>query len=102
MATYGFHSDAAEEYLAATQYYLDHASPLVAAAFVAEVEAGIQTLLTSPTRCLVIEEPLIRRCLLTRFPYSIYYRWEPERDRVSIYAVMHFSRRPGYWRERLK
>jgi hypothetical protein len=45
MASYGFHSEAAEEYLAATQYYLDHASPLVAAAFVAEVEAGVQTLL---------------------------------------------------------
>jgi hypothetical protein len=69
MATYGFHSDAAEEYFVATQYYLDHASPLVAAAFVAEVEDGIQTLLTSPTRWAVIEEPLIRRCLLTRFPY---------------------------------
>jgi hypothetical protein len=50
MATYGFHPDAAEEYLASMQYYLDHASPLVAAAFVVEVEAGIQTLLTSPTR----------------------------------------------------
>ena len=41
MASYGFHSEAAEEYLAATQYYLDHASPLVAAAFVAEVAAAI-------------------------------------------------------------
>jgi plasmid stabilization system protein ParE len=50
MASYGFHPEAAEEYLGATQYYLDHASPLVAAAFVAEVEAGIQTLLASPTR----------------------------------------------------
>jgi hypothetical protein len=48
----------------------------------------------------VIEEPQIRRYLLKHFPYSIYYRWEPERDHVSIYAVMHFSRRPGYWRER--
>lgn len=38
MASYGFHSEAAEEYLVATQYYLDHASPLLAAAFVAEVE----------------------------------------------------------------
>jgi len=28
VANYGFHSEAAEEYLAATQYYLDHASPL--------------------------------------------------------------------------
>jgi len=101
MASYGFHSEAAEEYLAATQYYLDHASPLVAAAFVAEVEAAIQTLLASPTTWAVIEEPQIRRYLLKQFPYSIYYRWEPEQDRISIYAVMHFSRRPGYWRERL-
>ena len=102
MPSYGFHSEGAEEYLAATHYYLDHASPLVAAAFVAEVEAAIQSLLASPARWAVIEEPQIRRYLLTRFPYSIYYRWEAEKDRVSIYAVMHTSRRPGYWRERIK
>ena len=42
MARYGFHSEAAEEYLAASQYYLDHASPLVAAAFVAEVEGAFK------------------------------------------------------------
>jgi plasmid stabilization system protein ParE len=100
MPGYGFHSEAADEYLAATRYYLDHASPLVAAAFVAEVEAAIQTLLASPTTWPVIEEPHIRRYLLKRFPYSLYYRWEPERDRVSIYTVMHFSRRPDYWRHR--
>jgi toxin ParE1/3/4 len=101
MASCGFHSEAAAEYLAATQYYLEHASPLVAAAFVAEVEDAVQTLLASPTRWAVSEEPQLRRYLLTRFPYLIYYRWEPERDRVSIYAVMHFNRRPGYWRDRL-
>jgi toxin ParE1/3/4 len=102
MPTYGFHSEAAEEYLATTQYYLDHASPLVAAAFVAEVEAAIQTLLLCPTTWAVIEEPQIRRYLLTRFPYSLYYCWEPDQDRVAIYAVMHVSRQPGYWRRRLE
>jgi len=102
MASYGFHSDAAEEYLAATQYYLNHGSPLIAAAFVAEVETAIQTLLAAPVRWAVIEEPQIRRCLLSRFPYSIYYRWEADHDRISIYAIMHTSRRPGYWRERLR
>ena len=101
MASYGFHSEAAEEYLSATRYYLDHASPLVATAFVAEVEAAIQILLASATTWAVIEEPQIRRYFLTRFPYSIYYRWEREEDRVLIYAVMHFSRLPGYWRDRL-
>jgi hypothetical protein len=44
MASYGFHPEASEEYLAATQYYLEHASELIAAAFVAEVETSIQTL----------------------------------------------------------
>ncbi|MEK6283107.1 MAG: type II toxin-antitoxin system RelE/ParE family toxin [Acidobacteriota bacterium] len=101
MASYGFHSEAADEYLAATRYYLDHASTLVAAAFVAEVEDAIKTLLTSPKTWPVIEQPQIRRYLLKRFPYSLYYRWETERDRVSIYAVMHFSRRPDYWQHRL-
>jgi plasmid stabilization system protein ParE len=100
MASYLFHSEAADEYLAATRYYLDYATPLVAAAFVGEIEAAIQTLLASPTTWPVIEEPQIRRYLVRRFPYSLYYRWEPEHDRVSIYAVMHFSRRPGYWRDR--
>ena len=48
MPSYGFHSEAADEYLAATRYYLDHASPLVAAAFVAEIEAAIGKLIESP------------------------------------------------------
>lgn len=102
MASYGFHPEAAEEYFAATRYYLEQASELIAAAFVAEVETAIQTLRAGPTRWPVIEEPQIRRYLLTRFPYSIYYRYEPDNDRVSIYAVMHTSRRPGYWRDRIR
>jgi len=101
MTSYGFHSEAAEEYLAATQYYFEHASELIAAAFVAEVESAIQILRAAPTQWAVIEDPQIRRYLLTRFPYSIYYRWEADNDRVTIYAVMHTRRRPGYWRERL-
>lgn len=100
MVSYGFYPEAAEEYLAATQYSLEHASELIAAAFVVEVEAVIQRLRTTPTEW-AIEEPQIRRVLLTRFPYSIYYRYEPNADRVSIYALMHTSRRPGYWRHRL-
>jgi toxin ParE1/3/4 len=102
MASYGFHPEAAEEYLAATQYYLEQASELIAAAFVAEVEAAIQTLRAAPTQWAVIEEPQLRRFLLTRFPYSIYYHYERDNDRIAIYSVMHTSRRPGYWRARVE
>ena len=48
MASYGFHSEAAEEYLAATQHYLEHASPFVATAFVAEVKPLFKRCLTLP------------------------------------------------------
>ncbi|MFY9621077.1 MAG: hypothetical protein WAQ99_14785 [Pyrinomonadaceae bacterium] len=72
MASYGFYPEAAEEYLAATQYYHDHASELIAAAFVVEVEAVIERLRKAPAEWPIVEEPQIRRVLLTRFPYSIY------------------------------
>ena len=101
MASYAFHPEASTEYLEATRYYLDHASPLVAAAFVAEIEAAIKSVLALRVAWRVVEEPEIRRYYLKRFPYSLYYRWEIEHDRVSIYAVMHSSRLPGYWHHRL-
>ena len=40
-----------------------------------------------------------QRILLDRFPYLVVYIHEP--DRVSVIAVAHGKRRPGYWRRRL-
>jgi toxin ParE1/3/4 len=102
MPNYGFHPDALSEYTAATQYYLEHAPSIAAAAFIAEIEAGIKRILESPTTWRVVEEPEIRRYLVHRYPYAIYYQWRPQLDSVRIYAVMHLHREPGYWRERLR
>ncbi|MDQ3625128.1 MAG: type II toxin-antitoxin system RelE/ParE family toxin [Verrucomicrobiota bacterium] len=55
----------------------------------------------APTRWKVVEEPGIRRYIFRRFPYVLYYRWEAEQERVTIYAVMHCSREPGYWKQRI-
>lgn len=41
----------------------------------------------------------VRRFLLHRFPYKIIYQLREEV--LWIYAVMHTSRRPGYWRKRV-
>jgi hypothetical protein len=43
--------------------------------------------------------PPAQRALARKFPYSVVYLDQP--DRVWIVAVMHASRRPGYWRKRL-
>jgi hypothetical protein len=42
----------------------------------------------------------IRRFLMARFPYGIAYDFSG--DDIIVYAVAHLSRRPGYWRDRLK
>jgi toxin ParE1/3/4 len=100
MATYGFHPEALQEYADATNYYLREASPRVADTFIVAVESAISSILAAPTQWRVVDEPSIRRYVFRRFPYVLYYRWEAEQDRVTIYAVMHCSREPGYWKQR--
>jgi len=41
-----------------------------------------------------------KRLLLKRFPYAVVVRESPEE--VIVVAVAHHSRRPGYWRSRLR
>jgi len=100
-ASYSFHPEALFEYAEATSYYLREVSAEVAERFVTVVESAIATLLAAPTRWHVVEQPGIRRYICDRFPFVIYYRWEPQYERVTIYAVMHCSREPGYWRRRM-
>ena len=100
-ATYGFHPEALLEYTEAASYYLREATAEVAETFIDDVEAAVSAVVAAPSRWRVVEEPQIRRYVFTRFPFVIYYRWEPSRDRVTIYAVMHCSREPGYWRARV-
>lgn len=42
-----------------------------------------------------------RRALVERFPYAVYYHHEESSDRVNIYVVIHTSRDPKAWQERL-
>ena len=101
-ASYSFHPEALFEYAEATHYYLGATSSRVAEKFVTAVESAVATLVVAPTRWRVVEDPEIRRCVLSRFPFVVYYRWEPQPERVTIYAVMHCSREPGYWRRRIE
>jgi plasmid stabilization system protein ParE len=103
MATdFRFHPEALADYAEAARYYLVEASPRVAETFVTAVEFAIAALLASPDRWRVVATPGIRRYVFSRFPFVIYYRWEPPHERVTIYAVMHTSREPGYWRHRIE
>lgn len=98
----GFHPEAFFEYSEAASYHLQRASPRVADGFMTAVESAVAILGADPLRWRVVEVPEIRRYVFGRFPFAIYYRWEPQHERVTIYAVLHCSREPGYWRQRIE
>jgi toxin ParE1/3/4 len=57
---------------------------------------------------LVVREPelfqrvhrSVRRALIHRFPYGIFYTIEP--NRIVVFAVMHTARHPSRWKQRTK
>lgn len=101
MAECAFHPAALLEYAEATTYYLREASAAVAERFTREVEAALASVVAAPERWRIVEEPGIRRYVFRRFPYVLYYRWDAKEDFVIIFAVMHCSREPGYWKHRI-
>jgi toxin ParE1/3/4 len=95
--TYTYHPEARDEYLEAARFY-ERRSAGLGIAFTLEVEAAIGRIVEAPRRWPVFEQD-VRRCLTHRFPYGILYSIEG--DSILILAVMHCSRRPGYWKQRL-
>jgi len=94
---WSFHPEALEEYESAASYYAERDSELQLR-FIESIEDSIERILETPARWRVIDED-VRRCLAHVFPYGILYTIED--DFILIIAVMHFSREPGYWKQRL-
>jgi len=95
---FAFHPEALTEYSEAVLFFEDR-RPGLGTDLVTDIEATIERILENPTRWRVLEED-VRRCLTHVFPYGVLYTIEA--DFILIVAVMHCSREPGYWKERLK
>ncbi len=52
-----------------------------------------------PESCPVVHED-IRRFFIHHFPFGIYYSIEKD-NTILIIAIMHMSRKPDYWKNRL-
>ena len=66
--------------------------------FVSEALAAIRRIATSSVTPREVY-PGVRRVLLARFPYSVFYADTPER--IAVVAVYHGRRDPTGWVERL-
>lgn len=66
--------------------------------FLDELDKVIRRIVLFPESGTGVEEG-VRRCLLARFPYGIFYSLDG--DVVVVLAVAHLHREPRYWIERL-
>ena len=78
----------------AQAYYLQHATPRIAAAFVADYQNSAGRLLEFQLTGSPVSKRL-RILPFRHFPYSIIYQVNAEF--VTVRAVAHQRRRPGYW-----
>lgn len=94
---YEFHPEARIEYFEAIAHYEARQAGL-GARFTIEIEIAIRHVIESPDRWRKLDGD-VRRCLTHIFPYGVLY--SVETDYILILAVMHHSRKPGYWHERV-
>ncbi len=92
-----YHPDAEAELIEAAQFYEQRVSTL-GAQFLDAVDKAIRTIVHAPERSTFIDAD-VRRYLMPRFPYAIYYRVTA--DQIRILALKHHRRHPDYWRYRL-
>jgi toxin ParE1/3/4 len=92
-----FHPEAREEFRGAARWY--RARNVVAAAeFRAAGSAAVREVIQTPQRWPKYLYGT-RRVVLQRFPFSVVYLDNP--DVITIIAVAHSKRKPGYWRDRV-
>jgi plasmid stabilization system protein ParE len=65
---------------------------------VLELDAVLERVETVPRQFPEIE-PRVRRALLRRFPYAVYF--VIDEDTIGVFAVLHQSRDPRLWKARL-
>ena len=89
------HAEALDELDEAAAWY-EARRPGLGFEFAAEIERVIASISARPLAFAPwkAQDP-VRRALVSRFPYAVFFDVEPER--VVVMAIAHSSRRPGYW-----
>lgn len=90
-----FRREARMEFDEASDWYERQAE--LGAAFTAAVDQTLQLIALKPSGFPVIHAD-IRRAIVRRFPYGIFFRLEA--DRILVIAVFHFRRDPRQWMDR--
>ena len=91
------HPEAEADMAEATSFY-DQRTVGLGSDFLDEVLRAFERIELAPEAWQHLEGP-VRRCLVERFPYGVYYRLDS--DEIFMLAVMHGKKKPGAWTGRL-
>ena len=94
--TFEFHPEALAELSHAAGYYAEQ-SPGLEGRFLDEIAHAIDRILEDPERWRVFTQD-VRRVLVRVFPFGVLYTVKD--GVIVVLAVMHLSRKPGYWKSR--
>jgi plasmid stabilization system protein ParE len=89
---------AVEGELREIERYYEELSPGLGKQFIDEFERQVLALAATPGRWLMVNND-VRRCLMRRFPYILYFRQRGP-DRIRITVVKHRRRHPSYGLDR--
>ena len=73
--------------------------PGLGSAFLLSVEAVIHSITRNPQLYSLVHKN-VRRALVRRFPYAVFYI--VEESHIAVLAIFHAKRHPATWRERSK
>ncbi|MBK8163763.1 MAG: type II toxin-antitoxin system RelE/ParE family toxin [Gammaproteobacteria bacterium] len=93
-----FVAAARREFLAQVIYYNEEESGL-GARFTAAVEEAVIRALAFPLAGSPATRST-RRVFVKDFPFAVVYR--PHADGITVFALAHHSRQPGYWKLRVQ
>ncbi len=93
-----YHPKADDEVLESAKLY-ERRSKGLGWRFLRTVQAAELRIVSNPDHFPVVDQEL-RRCVLSGFPYHMFFRLADED--IFVVAVAHQKRRPGYWRRRVR
>lgn len=95
--TLEYHPAVAKELKEIQDFYEERVAGL-GREFINEFERQVLRIAATPGRWMIVKAD-VRRCLMKRFPYIIYFR-QPSPDRIRITVVKHQRRHPQYGQDR--
>jgi toxin ParE1/3/4 len=99
LKTVSYHPEAKAEADAAAAFYYQR-NPQAAHHFLQILEIVQNEIQEAPHRWPFEPDTTVQRRVLKGFPFKVFYGDEP--GGILIVAVAHTSRRPGYWKGRLR